>query len=492
MIGPIVLFASLARAERLLTYTEALTSAASKNGVAVRGELAWDSAEASQQAARGLFDPIYALSGTYGYRTFEETRDALPVAGTERTWSGSTWITGLTATGTTYTLSALAGFEREFASGLQPLYDEEGEQVGTAPYEANLAVYNSSLTFTLSQHLLRGVSMSFNLQAIRMARHATTMAERTALQLRQQAMADTALWYWTWVHQVRVHEIDEQAVSAAEEALRVATAQVEARQLAPVERTRLEAAWVLAKSTARASDMLVTQARDELLVQMGETPGAAIVPATDPGVPPVFTLDVEAVATKALADNPELAVARAAVEMQSFALATARHARLPALDAVASAGRTTGNQVTLSDAVAGLAGEAGHPVVTLGAVLTVPLGNRTAAGAARAAAYDRTAAENTVYELEQRIRAQVAYQVARLDGARELVDAADAGVRLAEETLDATEALAEARRAIPKDLLEARTLLDRARIEAVRARTEWRLAHTELARLQAGLTEELP
>jgi outer membrane protein TolC len=180
------------------------------------------------------------------------------------------------------------------------------------------------------------------------------------------------------------------------------------------------------------------------------------------------------------------------VETQEFALRTERHGRLPMLDAFATAGRTTGNQPTPLDAATGLFGEAAQPSLLVGATLTVPLGNRAAAGAAEAAAYDLSSAENAVVELEQRIAAEVAYQVALLEGAHERVEAADAGVRLASETLDATETLLAAGRAVTKDVLEARTALQRARVEAVRARTDWRIAYTELLRLQSSLTTELP
>jgi outer membrane protein TolC len=444
------------------------------------------------RAARGPFDPLLGVSGTYGDSRFEDVQDALPISGSDRTWDVSTWITGITATGTTYPLGAASGFDRSFATGLQPVYDDGGEQIGTAPFEATARVYSSSLTFTLSQHLMRGVLLGYNLQTVRLARHAESLAELGAEQLEQQAIADTAAQYWTWVRSVRLHAIDVLAVATAEEALRVATLQVQARRLAPVERTRLESAWVLAQSTAATSGVLATQARDLLLVLMGEMPGQDVEPASDPGDPPVVALDVERVTAKALEQNVDLRIAREALATETYAWKMAKHGRLPSLEAKASVGRTTGNQPTWRDAVQGLAGEDGQPSLTIGGVLTVPIGNRAADGAADATAYDRSAAANAVLELEQQIRAQVAYQVALLESAHERVAAADAGVRLAEETLAAMDALAAANRAIPKDVLEARTLLDRAKVEAVRSRTDWRVAHTELGRLQSDLGTVLP
>lgn len=477
--------------ERPLTYTEALSAAAEANGAAVRGDYGRERAEAAQLSARGLFDPLVTTNGTWGFLAFDDVRDALPISGDDRSWTLGTSIGGTTGSGTTYLLSAGAGYERSWAAGLQPRYDEDGDQIGTAPFEATLASYASTVNVTLSQQLLRGVSMSYNLQTVQLARRSWTTAERVAEQTRQQAMADAALAYWTWVYAYRVHQIDETAVSVASEALRVAGAQVEARQLAPVERTRTEAALVLARASAIDSGVLATQARDQLLVVMGEIPGQDILPATDPGEPPPITVDLEAAVAVALAQNLDLAVARSTREGQELVRKAARHARLPTLEALVSVGRTTGNQPTFGTAVGGVLGAAGQPNVLVGGTFQVPVGNWAAVGAARAAELDLLVAESTVDELERLVRAQVAHQVAALDASRQRIDLADANVVLATEVLDAMDALASANRAIPKDQLEARTLLDRARVEAVKARIDWRLAHTELVRLQAGLTASL-
>ena len=493
MIAGWLLGAALARADGPLTYSEALGVVATQNGLAVRADYAHESALASVRSARGLFDPALVLTGATSFVESDEiSAEGFPLSSEARTWVASTGLTGTTPTGTTYSLYAGMDFLRSFSEGRSPLYDDEGDQIGTAPFESQVAAYGSDLSVTLSQHLLRGVWMSYNLQSVRLARHAATTAELLAEQTRQAALAVAAIQYWTWVSLERVLAIDKEAVETAAEALRVANLQVESRRLAPVERTRVESAWVTARAAVPASAALATQARDALLVTMGRAPGEAIAPATEPGEPPVLTLDRDEVIARALENSVELAAAREAVETQAFTLRTQKHGRLPVLDAFVTAGRTTGNQPTIGDAASSLFGEVAQPEVIAGATLVVPLGNRTADGAADAAAYDLSAAESVVIELEQRIAAAVAFQVALLEGAHQQVEAADASVRLASETLDATTTLEAAGRAVTKDVLEARTALQRARVEAVRARTGWRVAHTELLRLQSNLTTDLP
>jgi outer membrane protein TolC len=85
------------------------------------------------------------------------------------------------------------------------------------------------------------------------------------------------------------------------------------------------------------------------------------------------------------------------------------------------------------------------------------------------------------------VRSQVEQQVRALVSARELVGLADANLRLAEETLAAEDALASVGRSILKDVLEARAAVDAARVEAIRARVDARVAEVELLRLQGQL-----
>jgi outer membrane protein TolC len=478
--------------ERPLRYADALAAAARANPAAVRGDYVRRRAEAAELSARGIFDPVATLSATTAYFAFEDVRDALPIAGNDRTWDVLTWVAGVAPTGTSYLIEAGVGYDRSFATGLQPVYDDNGDQIGTGPYEAKLSAYGSNVRATISQELLRGLQISYNAQTVLLARQAGTTADLMAEQLRQQAMADAALAYWTWVTLYETHRIDRAAVIAADESVRVSTAQVEARQLAPVEGMRFESALVLARAAALDSGVLAAQARDLLLLTMGEEPGQDVIPATESGDPPAITIALDAAVTVAMEQNLEIAVARAGIETQTLVRKAARHARLPTLQATASAGSTTGNQPRLGAAVSGVAGEPAQPNVSVGALFSVPLGNRAAVGLSRMAEYDLLSAESLTLETERFVRARVAFQLSRMAAAQERIPLADTNVRLAEQTVAAMDALVLANRAITRDVLDARTLLDRSRVEAVRARTEWRLAHTELLRLQARLTETLP
>jgi outer membrane protein TolC len=72
------------------------------------------------------------------------------------------------------------------------------------------------------------------------------------------------------------------------------------------------------------------------------------------------------------------------------------------------------------------------------------------------------------------------------------MELSDANLRLAQQTLEAEEALASAGRNIQRDVLQARTEVDRAKADAAKARTDYRLAQAQLLRLQGQLDRMAP
>jgi len=127
------------------------------------------------------------------------------------------------------------------------------------------------------------------------------------------------------------------------------------------------------------------------------------------------------------------------------------------------------------------------PNLSVGGVLSVPLGNHAARGERSRTLASMHSQEIALAEQERQIGAQVAQQVRVLNSAQQRVELTDINVRLAEETLTSEETLAEVGRAIQKDVLEARNSVESARAEAVKARTDYQLALIELKRLQGQL-----
>jgi outer membrane protein TolC len=272
----------------------------------------------------------------------------------------------------------------------------------------------------------------------------------------------------------------------ADEALRVGRLQVENGTIAPVEGTRLEAAMVQAQQAALDATNTAEQAANTLLLALGSDPHEEVVPATPAGDVPDDTTDAEAAIEVAMAQNVDLAVARSNLELSRFNLDNSKHALLPSLSATGAVG-VAAQDTSTGTAISGLVDADNQPFASVAGKFTVPIGNRTARGSRDTNAAVVGQRERELADLERSVRAQTEQQVRTMQSARRRTELADANARLAEQTLSAEEALASAGRNIQRDVLEARNQLDRAKADAAKARTDYRLAQAQLLRLQGQL-----
>ena len=473
MLPSLLLWGAIASAEQPITYHETLAAAEEANVELAGARLALLQAEGSLLAARGTFDPSLTSTGFWS-REF-----SLGFFESDTRRSGvSSGVAGFAPSGTTYSLSG--SFNRT-----NSVYALSGQ-------DSTQDLYSLGVDVSLTQELLKGHKMAYNLQNVTMAREAATVAELTVEKLRQDVLGEAAQAYWGWSYQVELHRIAQESVRVAEEAERVGRLRVEAGDLAPVESTRLEAALAEARANELEAGDAARQAADTVLLVTGRQPGQAILPATPPGnAPPALSLDLDAAIGVALAQNVDLAIVRAQLDAASSDLSLARHAVLPSLSATAGAGLTT-YEDTLGDAAGGFATGAGQPNLSIVGEFSYPLGNRAARGDRDRTVAALHGARLDVEALERSLQMQVRQQARSLASSNRRIELADLQLRLAKETLEAEEALSDAGRAIQKDVLEARAEVERTKTEVAKARTDYRLAQVELMRLQGQLTKNAP
>lgn len=461
-----------------LSYEEAQAAALEANPALRTAERSFERAGYDVRAANGSFDPTLNLNGQWGqqagFARFPGLND--DVAFRSEVWTATAALDATAPTGTSARFAGvIQGFDQTF------LLDNTGDAADEDPVART---FRPEFSVRLSQELLRGIRLATNLQSVRQANDGRTVAELRLEKVRQQTLKDVAEAYWTWVYQVRLSQIADEAVTIATEDLRIGTARVEAGEAAPVERTRLEAALVQARSSAIDAENGARQAADAVLLLLGREPGAEIEPTSEPGEVPLLSLEPDKVTEVALADSLDLRIARQEVETAQFNLADARHAALPTLTASLDAG-LKGSDDRFADAFA--LNDTMFPTVGVEGNFSMPLGNRVATGRSRSAAVDVVEQRAALQELERQIRSQVEQQVRLMVSARQKVELADANLRFALETFSAEEALYDAGRSLLKDVLEARNEVDRARAEAAKARTDFRVAQAELLRLQGRL-----
>lgn len=476
----ITLFLAAHAADVPLTYEQVLTDALLANPRVQRAQLDIDAATMGVRSALGFLDPTAGLDGTWRTSKSRGFFQGFPFTSDSRTWDLGANLSGTLPTGTNYALNA--GLDRNFSSFVTDF--------GIGGMNENIQdAYTSNFNVTLTQQILKGFRVAYNLQNVVRSKQSVTASELQALNTAQEVIAETARAYWTWAHQVRLEAIAREAVTTSAEALRVAELKLQAGEIAPLERTRLQAAAVQAEVNAMEAALAADQALQTLLALRGEDPLATIpyVPGSTPIAGEVGQIDRARAVEVALAGNLQLRLAQATLDNAGVSLGNARHALLPSLAATASAG--IGAQDTdAGAALLGVAKDQAFPYLQVGGSFSMPLGNRAARGEASRLAVEQDRARIDLAELQRTIQASVVRQVDVVNSGALRVRLAESNQALAQEALAAEEALQAAGRSIQKNLLDARAEVTRTAAEVSKARTDQQLALVELQRLQGGLT----
>jgi outer membrane protein TolC len=481
----LLLVPSSVLAARPLSYEEAVAAALEHNPTLVGAELTEEQATDDVRSALGKYDPVFTFDGGWQRQQNVSSFAGTPSLSKTTGWNVGSQFSFLAPTGTTATVSGGLGYGTNEFRGLGS---------ASSLFTNSFAGWTPNLRVQVSQNLLKGLLPSYNLQSVRQARERQSVAALQRDVVRQQAVADVARAYWSFVDADRTADIAHRAVSTAEEALRVGAAQVAEGRLAPVERTRLEAALVQARSSAIEADHAAAAAADALLQLMGEVPGQQVEPVSEVGEVPPLRLDVDAVLGSAFDQSPALAIARQNLSSAGASLRDAKHALWPTLSADVTG--SYGGTVPTADYIENLNATKGEsfttndfvvPSFNVGGTLSLPLGNRAALGAMRRAEAEVARREAELAKAESDLRAAVLAQVRTLESAALKVELADVNLRLARETLAAEEALQAVGRTVTKNVLEARTKAEEAEAAAVRARSDFRRAEVELRRLQGTL-----
>lgn len=484
---------------RAVTYAEALQVSLAHNVGVTQAVASRAQAEGGLVGSRGQFDPRYSFDVSRGYSRVQGFAANLgfPFSNTSDTWQMSHSLSSTLPSGTD--LSASVSTNNNQTSFLLLGGSLPGQQ---GSLDTNSTTTNANVRIT--QQLLRGVWFRYNVQNVSQARSALDIAEVELEKQRQEALYQAAEAYWSWVYQYQLWQIGLESVRVAEEGLRVGRLQVESGQLAKVEATRLEAALVQARQAAIDAENASERAANAVLMVMGQSPDQLVLPATPPGeVPDLVDLDVDMAIEVAMAQNLDLRLAQLQLDQADLALAFAKHGRLPSLSASAAAGRASqrcpgdfaGDDCREGGALstfAGLFEDDRQPFWTVSGNFTVPLGNRAARGQQFEAEARRSQREQELQAQTRQVAASVEEQVLALRSARLQTELADANLRLAAETLAAEEALDAAGRNLRRDVLEARTEHDRAKADAAKARTDYRLAQAQLLKLQGQLGQDVP
>ncbi len=436
-------------------------------------------AEGALLAARGIFDPNLTAYDTFNSQRNQDVQQFGEISSDLRF---NTWGLGLgwfAPTGTTASLDWRSTRSEvqydliDFPASLRDQFVQPDPFVRTR------------LGATLTQNVLQGHQIAFNLSGVRRGHQAVDAAQAQLLAQRQQTLANVALAYWASYYQGQLVEIARQALAVSQEEARVVRVKVEQGTLAPVEQTRADAAVVQAERTLIEAQQGVRTANDSLALALGEEPGTDFLLSTAPAEAVALNIDVERAVAAALENNPSIVALKVQVVGSEADWLAARHQRLPTLDATGSFA-LNGTEADQAASVGELfSGQL--PEWSIGANLSVPLGNRADRGNLNSAAATYQKMRLQQLSLERTISQQVRAQAAALQTAAVQVQLSKANLRLAEQTLAAERALLDAGRSLQKDVLASIRGVDTAKAELQKASADYQVAIIELERLKGNL-----
>lgn len=436
-------------------------------------------ADARVLGAYGAFDPV--AFGSFSRQDIARplsSRSSVAAGGLRSIESESYYlnagVTGRTGLGTQYTLEVTSAWTADTLSG------QEFE-------------YESFTGVSVRQPLLRGYGDS-NLLEINIARKDRQISGE---QLKRALLDAAALYgeaWWALMNARGALDVRSETLRLAEVLLEAGRKRLEAGVISRLELVQAEAAVASRREDLLISRKAVQAAERSLKSLIAGDPyamaGTEVVPAGDGTLKPSPKPSddgFETLVAKALETRPEYLEARAALERNSIQARYAKNLGYPAVDFEARYGYS-GLGDSFSDSFSRLDS---NPQWLVGLAFSYPLGNRTARGSREATSVEALQLKMLLKRLEQEIVLRLDEAIKAIDTDGKRLEAADASVALAEETLAAEEKKLEAGRSTTFNVLRIQDDLLQSRLKRLDAVSGYNLTLLRFYREKGTLLEEL-
>ncbi len=484
---------------------EALVSAGTSKPLTLKEavQMALDNAEEIQivridyrkaiQNARdqmGIFDPLLGISYLY-----TNTKTISPsafnpnpiIATTDHNLTVD--VSGLIPTGATYDISLANDRLRN-----------------PSPMNSYNPVYNTKLTGTLKQPLLKNLGPGVTLTQLRISRALENARKADLLQKTQQMAFNVIQAYWGLFFREKDLEAKRDSLKAAEDLVRVADNRVRVKVDPPINLTQAKAGAESRRGDVIIAEEQVEIARDNLrklltLVAPDKdlTEPARFEPADQPSFEP-FDPPYRASVTTAIEKRPEFVTARINKENAERLADTASNGRLPELNAnltggmAGIAGKVNPSRICLSGPcppgtpanlkpyVGGLGSAYGTmlgldgPFFALGAEFKTPIPNQKNRAAYARAQLDAENADIMIRQLEESVFMDVRRSIRSLQTGLQRIKSTGSNVQLAEENVAAERRRYEVGLSTSWDLLEREKELTSAKANYYQALTDYNTA----------------
>jgi outer membrane protein TolC len=377
-----------------------------------------------------------------------------------------------------------AGVDIPLRTGGRASVDFAGSRSETSnPFFTFNTAYDTAVTFSLSQPLLRNAGRRASTYAIRLAATDRDISEaRAKLEvIRQLAAADRA--YWRLYAARQGLEVRQKQYELAQAQLERARRRVDAGDAPPLEVTRAEAgaASQLDQIIQAERAVLDAQRALKLLINLPELDvrgGTSIEPATAPD-PVRFDVDVAALADLAVDNRMEMLELELQLAQDFAGIEFAKNQALP-LFTLDFAYSIPGLSDRLAPSLDQLS-SAEFSTWQMGVSGQIPIGNEAAKARVQQAILTRLQRLSTRDARRQAIQAEVAQSVDALEAAWQRILASRQAVILAAATLEGEQRQFEAGARTSTEVLDAAARLADEQTGEVRALAEYQIAQVDLA-----------
>ena len=417
-------------------------------------------------SALGRFDPVFDLTARReetSQRSAFDTGVRLPVRRVNRLDNFSAGLSGATSIGLTYDLGLGA------RNGLG-IFNEFTDDIAT------------TASLTLTQPLLRGAGTAANLAQVRIARNNVLVSE-WALKSRIIDIITTTTFVYNELHLAhenlrvagRSRELARQLFSDNEARVKIGVMSPLDVTEARAEVAAREEGVILAQRTVLDNENLLKQLVTNDIERLLDVRVEIATPRS-----PAFRADVPAGIREALALRPDYRQSILDLERRHITLAFSKNQVLPRFDLTGSLA-LLGFENDFGTSLSRV-GSRDQTAWTVGAIISIPIPNRDARGAANAARLEVAKALVALQALEQEIVVDVDNASGQIITSRQRIVSTAESSRLALESLDAGQERLKAGTGTTFVVLELQKKLIEAEAAQLRARADYNKAVSEYQR----------
>jgi len=350
--------------------------------------------------------------------------------------------------------------------------------------------YGTRLGLTVTQSLLRGGGIDFNLASVRQARLDTLSSQYELRGFAENLVAEVEMTYWNYALAIRQIEIYRQSVDLAEHQLKETEERISVGTIGEIELAAARAELALRKEAMINAQSNLESIRLRLLRLLNPSNNGlwnrGITLKNLPAVPDVKLDDVESHSAVALRMRPDLNQARLAINRGDIEIVKTKNGLLPKMDLFINLGKTG-----YADSFGGSAEDIGGKGYDIsgGIAFEWPIGNRDAESRHRRAVLGRQQAGEALENLTQLAELDVRLAYIEVNRASQQITATAATRSLEEEKLRAeTEKFSVGRSTALFVAQAQRDFLD-SQITEVQALVNYLNSLVDLFRLEGSLLE---